>query len=49
MGKQKKNPNYDVERIFKEYTDAVVGIYLTEQNGQTVSIRSVADEFDTIV
>lgn len=48
-GKKEKNSNFDAERIFKEYMDAVVSFYQAEQNGYPVSIRSVADEFDTTI
>lgn len=50
MGKKKKNPNYDAERIFKEYIEAVTGFYQGEDaSGQGVSIRATADEFGTTI
>ncbi|MDD2980451.1 MAG: hypothetical protein PHN80_10805 [Hespellia sp.] len=48
MGRNKKNPSYDADRIFREYIDAVVAFYQSGQaNGKKESIRSVADEFGT--
>lgn len=50
MGRKKKNPNYDAERIFKEYIEAVTGFYQSEDtSGRGVSIRATADEFGTTI
>lgn len=50
MGRAKKNPDYDADRVFKEYVDSVVAFYLADGTlEQNVSLRSVADEFDTTI
>lgn len=50
MGRKKRNPDYDADRVFKEYVDCVAAFYLAEDiAGQNVSLRSAADEFDTTI
>ena len=50
MGRKKKNPVYDTDRIFKEYVDTVTEFYLTQTAlGENQSLRSVADEFNTTI
>lgn len=50
MGRKKKNPEYDVDRIFKEYVDTVTEFYQAQAvQGESQSLRSVADEFNTTI
>lgn len=50
MGRKKKNPGYDSDRIFKEYVDMVTEFYQTQTAlGENQSLRSVADEFNTTI
>lgn len=50
MGRKKKNPNYDADKIFKEYVDAVTDFYQTKTaSGRNMSIRAAADEFGTTI
>lgn len=47
MGRNKKNPEYDAEKMMKEFISSVVDCYLTSGADQgDNSIRGVAEEFD---
>ena len=47
MGRNKKKPEYDAEKIMEEFISAVVDCYLTSGADQRDnSIRSIAEEFD---
>lgn len=47
MGRKRKNPEYDTNKILKEYVDAVTEFY--QAQGENQSLRSVADEFNTTI
>lgn len=50
MGRKKRNPGYDADRIFKEYVDTVTEFYQTQTAlGENQSLHSVADEFNTTI
>ena len=47
MGRNKKKPEYDAEKIMKEFIDSVIDCYITTGADQwDNSIRSIAEEFD---
>ena len=47
MGRNKKKPEYDSEKIMKEFIDSVVDCYITTGADQgDNSIRNIAEEFD---
>ena len=48
-GRKKKSPGYDADRIFKEFKDAVVSAYRDGNQEKPVSLRFLADEFDTTI
>lgn len=50
MGRKKKYPEYDANRIRQEYMQAVLDVYQSgSRDGKVASLRCVADEFDTTI
>ena len=47
MGRNKKKPDYDAEKVMKEFIDSVVECYITTGSDRgDNSIRGIAEEFD---
>ncbi len=46
MGRKKKNPKYDAEKIMRQFMDCVVDAYVSGKNNSlSGSLRQISDQF----